>query len=743
MRLTNTMLSKRARTPFFSWKKVKLTALFSTSLLGSALFAQPVWTNSNVVSGASSADISAQLNETGKVYYAVYTTAPSNITAAKVKSDATTSLGGSIVRNGSISITAANTNFTSYLTGMAENKTYYFYMVAEGATSGLQADASVKSFTKVFPKRQMELSFRSKSGNALVGYLAYVPEEYYKNPNKQFPLLLFLHGMGEKVWYPANISQLSRVKANGPPRLIGQGQEFPFIVISPQCPFAGWDDIAEGFKPGVFVEEIFQTMEANFRVDKSKQYLTGLSMGGASVWAYLTQPYNRIAAAIPIAGWADPSAACSISKQNTAVWAFQGGNDGGGGIINEVNAINACKPAPTTLAKATIYAGVGHNAWDATYSNTGTGIAPDNIYNWLLRQSKSSPIILPVENKLPVANAGADKEITLPTNTVSITGTGTDTDGTIKSYAWVAKSGPNATLAGTATATLALSNLLEGTYTFQLTATDNSGATATDEVQLKVHAAPKVDTVVVTPPTPPVVSATGDGLKAEYFNSVDFSTSPVLTKIDTTVNFAWGSGSPTGVKTNNFTARWTGQVLANSSSTYTFYATSDDGVRLWVNGVLIIDFWPDHYISEDKATVAMEAGKKYDIKMEYRESWGQATAKLAWSSTTDAKQIIPKKNLFSTKEVIQAASAPSTSSIVAFPVPASDAVSLSYTANQEEQTEIKLLDGMSQERYKTIVSSVQGSNTTSIDLSTIATGTYVVVITHADKIETSRLIVSK
>ncbi len=96
----------------------------------------------------------------------------------------------------------------------------------------------------------------------------------------------------------------------------------------------------------------------------------------------------------------------------------------------------------------------------------------------------------PPANQAPVANAGTDKTITLPANSISLTGTGTDADGTIASYSWTKQSGGAATLAGAATATLNLSGLVAGTYVFRLTVTDNAGATGFDEVTVVVNPAP-------------------------------------------------------------------------------------------------------------------------------------------------------------------------------------------------------------------------------------------------------------
>lgn len=111
--------------------------------------------------------------------------------------------------------------------------------------------------------------------------------------------------------------------------------------------------------------------------------------------------------------------------------------------------------------------------------------------------------VLPSNNHAPVSHAGADKSITLPTDTVVITGSGTDSDGTIASYAWTQVSGPStATLSGATTATLTPSNMIQGTYVFRLTVTDNIGDSATDDMSVFVNPAANL---------PPSVSAGADG----------------------------------------------------------------------------------------------------------------------------------------------------------------------------------------------------------------------------------------
>lgn len=131
------------------------------------------------------------------------------------------------------------------------------------------------------------------------------------------------------------------------------------------------------------------------------------------------------------------------------------------------------------------------------------------------------------------------------------------------------------------------------------------------------------------------------GLKAEYFGKSDL-TVPVLTRLDSNVNFDWSLGSPDPVvPIDGFSARWTGSLVARYTEPYTIYATSDDGVRVWVNGVKIIDNWTDHAATEVSGSVNLIAGQWNDIRVEYYENLGGATMQLRWSSANQPKEIIP------------------------------------------------------------------------------------------------------
>jgi Legume lectin domain/PA14 domain len=153
------------------------------------------------------------------------------------------------------------------------------------------------------------------------------------------------------------------------------------------------------------------------------------------------------------------------------------------------------------------------------------------------------------------------------------------------------------------------------------------------------------------PPAPPAPVGNGNGLNAEYFDNINF-TNLKLTRTDETVNFDWKRGSPAAnIGADTFSVRWTGQVLAQYDETYTFSTTTDDGVRLWVNNKLVVNAFQDQAATEKSGTIALEAGKKYDIKMEYYDNGYDALAKLSWNSRSQAKQIIPKAQLFSTAQL--------------------------------------------------------------------------------------------
>jgi hypothetical protein len=138
----------------------------------------------------------------------------------------------------------------------------------------------------------------------------------------------------------------------------------------------------------------------------------------------------------------------------------------------------------------------------------------------------------------------------------------------------------------------------------------------------------------------------GKGLSAVYYDNIDF-TGAQAKRVDSTVNFNWGSGAPaSGVGADTFSVRWTGQVEAPATGTYTFITNSDDGVRLWVNGTQLVNNWTNHGPTENSGNINLTAGQKYSIKLEYYENTAGAVIQLFWIYPGQTKQIVPQSRLY-------------------------------------------------------------------------------------------------
>jgi hypothetical protein len=336
----------------------------------------------------------------------------------------------------------------------------------------------------IYLSAQAQNTFRT-TASTVIGYLESLPQDYSSNSDK-YPVVIFLHGLGERganSTDPATLqTSISTVERNGPPKLVKYGTQFPFILISPQLKsnYGDW--------PSWYVNEVIDYCKTYLRIDERRIYLTGLSLGGGGTWWTAQDFPKQFAAIAPVCGSRNTtSKACLLAAENLPVWAFHGDADTTVPYtrsVNMVNAINACTPTPNPLAKITIYPGVSHNSWDRAYSNDHTYQNP-SVYEWMLSYTNT----INGGNKIPLANAGADISQNLPTNSVVLSGSGTDSDGTISTYAWSQLSGPsNATLTNVATASLTASSLIAGTYIFKLKVADNSGDINADFVKVTIGA---------------------------------------------------------------------------------------------------------------------------------------------------------------------------------------------------------------------------------------------------------------
>ena len=321
-----------------------------------------------------------------------------------------------------------------------------------------------------------------------IGYLEYLPQNYSSNTN-DYPVVIFLHGIKERGTTstdPATLkSSVQRVANVGLPKYVKYGKEYPFILISPQL------KSSYGTWPANYVMDVVNHVKKYLRINERRIYITGLSLGGYGTWTTLGAYPDVFAAAVPIcSGGSALSKACAIAAQNVPLWAFHGTSDG---IVSYtvttrmINAVNACTPKPSPLAKTTLFSGLGHNIWDKVYQQT-------SAINWMLGYYNGSTST--TTNKLPVVSAGSDKNLTLPTNSTYIQGSASDPDGSVASYRWTKIYGGTASMSGTTGSKLRAYNLAEGTYGFRLTVKDNKGATKYDDVKVTVS---KTSTTNVAP----------------------------------------------------------------------------------------------------------------------------------------------------------------------------------------------------------------------------------------------------
>jgi predicted peptidase len=195
-------------------------------------------------------------------------------------------------------------------------------------------------------------------------YLLYLPKDY--DQKESWPLMLFLHGAGQRG------DDLNTIKILGPPKLIEAGKEFPFIVVSPQCPKDKW---WEPLELTTLLDEIVE----RYKVDQDRIYVTGPSMGGFGTWSLAAYQPNRFAAIVPICGGGITMWAKRLV--NLPVWVFHGAKDPSVPLEMSKEMVEALKKNGGSV-KFTIYPEANHDAWTETYANP-------ELYKWLLQQKRT------------------------------------------------------------------------------------------------------------------------------------------------------------------------------------------------------------------------------------------------------------------------------------------------------------------------------------------------------------------
>jgi len=198
-------------------------------------------------------------------------------------------------------------------------------------------------------------------------YLLHLPQSYDPESSERWPLILFLHGAGERG------DDIEKVKIHGIPMLAERDPSFPFIAVSPQCPKnVYWHQKQDG------VMALLDEITANYNVDDKRIYLTGLSMGGYGTWNLACDYPDKFAAIAPICGGGDPYRAKLLAK--TPVWAFHGAQDTIV-LIEESERMIEQLQACGSDVRFTVYPEAKHNAWTETYENP-------ELYEWMLSHSR-------------------------------------------------------------------------------------------------------------------------------------------------------------------------------------------------------------------------------------------------------------------------------------------------------------------------------------------------------------------
>ena len=212
-----------------------------------------------------------------------------------------------------------------------------------------------------------ELSFEAEIVKTVSSrYLIYLPKGYGET-QKSWPLIMYLHGARQSG------DDLQKVKTDGPLKYVAAGEDFPFIVLAPQCAKGQW----WAHRVDVMAN-LLNHVTKNYNVDKDRIYLTGINMGGHGSWLLAWEYPERFAAIAPVAGWGSPGKACKL--KDVAVWAFHGAKDAVVPPARSQEMVDALKACSGDV-KLTVYPDAEHNIWGATYNNKV-------LYDWFLSKKK-------------------------------------------------------------------------------------------------------------------------------------------------------------------------------------------------------------------------------------------------------------------------------------------------------------------------------------------------------------------
>ena len=255
----------------------------------------------------------------------------------------------------------------TFIPAVTQAKIYWLFL-------SLIAFSAAATAQPALTNQQAKVCANVPTASGKIEYLVYLPKDYSSNSNQTWPLILFLHGSGERG------TNISRVTIHGPAKLVQQGRDFPFIIVSPQCsPAERWNPAA--------LTRLLDEVQAQHRVDKSRLYVTGLSMGGSGTWSLAFQHPERFAAIAPICGGGDPGVIEQLSADKLAavktlgIWIFHGEKDPTVPIVKSEKMVEALKKIGCTDVSFTRYPEAQHDSWTITYNNP-------KLYEWFLAHKR-------------------------------------------------------------------------------------------------------------------------------------------------------------------------------------------------------------------------------------------------------------------------------------------------------------------------------------------------------------------
>lgn len=349
------------------------------------------------------------------------------------------------------------------------------------------------------PYKSFRFTYQNNKAEGWLNFRLLYPIGYDSaaNDGKKYPLTIILHGTGESArmeWkndlktntpYPADDPR----RDNNDHQLLYGAKEhltavkegrFPGFVLFPQNFYGSWisesgDAASEMHRDLEKTLALVEYLVQNLKIDPMRISLQGISNGGVAAWYAAYKRPELFAAVLPMSAHGYPAMASTLA--NLKIWVFQGEEDTNPSPPATEETVQAIENAGGTI-RYTLYPETGHNTWNKAYQE------PD-FFQWILDQSKvENP------NKAPVALAGEDQKIVLPTDSVLLQGQASDEDGSIATYHWEKISGAGCSILQADALTTKVVGLEKGEYIFRFSVTDDRGAKAFDEVAVTVEDQP-------------------------------------------------------------------------------------------------------------------------------------------------------------------------------------------------------------------------------------------------------------